>query len=77
MSAAATPLPEASPTTNPSADKRHEIIAIAAECSNLAALRAAVHRVADPTQILRKPLLDIASKHPVLANIYTSSVVIS
>jgi hypothetical protein len=49
--------------------KRHEIIAIATECPNLAALRAAVHGVAGPTQTLHKPLLDIASKYPVLANV--------
>jgi hypothetical protein len=49
--------------------ERHEIIAIATECSNLAALRAADHGVAGSTQSLHKPLLDIASKYPVLANV--------
>jgi hypothetical protein len=49
--------------------KRDQIIAIATECSNLAALRAAVHGVAGPPQTLHNPLLDIASKYPVLANV--------
>jgi hypothetical protein len=35
----------------------------------LAALRAAVHGGAGPTQALHKPLLDIARKYPVLANV--------
>jgi hypothetical protein len=35
----------------------------------LAALRAADHGVAGPTHTLHKPLLDIASKYPVLANV--------
>jgi hypothetical protein len=50
----------------PMVRKRHEIIAIATECWNLAALCAADHGVAGPTHTLHKPLLDIASKYPVL-----------
>jgi hypothetical protein len=49
--------------------ERQEIIAIATECSNLAALRAADHGVGGPTRTLHIPLLDVASKYPVLANV--------
>jgi len=47
--------------------KRHELIAIAAVGSNLAAECA--RRVAGPHQSLHKLLLDIAGQHPVLANV--------
>jgi hypothetical protein len=47
----------------------NEIVTIAAEGSNLAAGRARVQEVGGPTQTLHKPLLDVAGKHPVLANI--------
>jgi len=49
--------------------EHNKIVTIAAEGSNLAATPSAVQEVGGPTQTLHKSLLDVAGKHPVLANI--------
>jgi hypothetical protein len=49
--------------------ERHEVVAIAAQSSNLSALSAVVHGGTDPSKTPHETLLDIARQHPVLANV--------